>query len=106
MVTVILADEDSGKPGDDDVRTSETDGADHFFEIPAVAPVGEGFEDVLRSGVLAVEKPDMGDAEGGAGLAGFLFADVGESRSGFAAVFVGAAAAAGAVDDGDALVFI
>src|SRR5581483_5428465 len=55
---------------------------------------------------LAVEKPDVGDAERGASLAGFLFANLGEGGTAFAAVFVGAASAARAINHGHALVFV
>ena len=106
VIAVVFTDERAGKKGEDDFGAGEANEADEIFESAAVAPVGEGLQDVLRGGVLAAEKPDMSDAEGSAGATRFDFANVAEGGGLLGADFVGSAAAAGAVGDGDALAFV
>src|SRR5215475_9479464 len=99
MVAVIFSDEDAGEPRDDDFRPGEADDADEFLQALAVAPVCEGIQDVLRSGVFPAEEPDFVYAELCAGLACFNFANVRHGGPVLASIVVSAASATRAEDN-------
>src|SRR5260370_17920381 len=56
-----------------------------------MSPVGQRIQDILRSGVFAIEKPHVADAQFPASLAGFYLADVGQSGSVLSAIVISAA---------------
>ena len=61
MIAVIFTGHIGGHPGEDDVGPGEANQADHFIEGFAVAEGFKGMENVLRSGVGAVQEPDILD---------------------------------------------
>src|SRR5262249_4684079 len=73
VVTVILADENSGKPGQYDVRPSDPNHANNVFQSLAVMPVGERLQHILAWSVAAAQKPDILHSHGTERVAQFHF---------------------------------
>ena len=103
---MVFANKSSRQESKDDFRASQSNEAHELFECNAMTPIGERLQDVLRSRILSIEKPDVCDAERRQGVARFDLPDVPERRGLLGASFIRAAAATRADNHRHTLVFV
>ena len=106
MVAVVFPDECSGKESEDHLRARQTNNAHQLLEAFPVIPIGQRLKHVLRGGILAGEEPHVGNPERGQRVPRFDLSNGAEGPGLLCPSFVRAAAAARAIDYGDAFMLI
>src|SRR5580704_3005363 len=106
VISVILADERARKKCENHFGTREPYETNELLQRGAVAPAGERLQHVLRSRIVAAEKPHIRDSERGESAPSFNFSNCAKRCGLFGAGFIRTTATVGAVYDADAFSFI
>ena len=106
VVFMVFSGDGMRQPGEKDMGPGDAHQTHDLVKRKYFMPVVERAQHVLAGRVVAVEEPDVGNAEGCQRAAGFDFAELAEGAAGLVAHAVAASVAAGAVDDRDAFVLV
>jgi len=106
MVSMVFADKRPGQESKDYFRASQTDQAHELLQRSPVPPVRQRLQDVLRSRILATEKPNICNSQRGQRIPRFDLPDIAQRRGLLSTRFVRTAAAARAKHDRHAFVLV